>query len=549
MLGRSGSPTMSDIDAQLPRALRSHRRRRTLVVLADSEPGLADLKIDATRWRKSNVVAMTDLAVDDLHARLARLSAVDLVVDARRSSGNKQLTALEHNFFHLGPGGAWVALRRRGPVRRGEPLVRVARGIQRAGTHRGVHKRWRAHARSLAEVRISQGMVVLTKRRKHRLGVRETEAAVLLPARERRLRVTELARLEAGTIAPVGQVHDYGAVPDLRLPDEIEYPEHSVWAYDGVVQLPRGPIAYHGRTLLPDSFRWHLAPELTIRFVPRVGEHFFRVKEPKAPIRLQGSYYNLLYGHPGHFGHLMTEALARLWGWWPAKEADPSLKILCRRQPNKETPGLEAILLPAFGIAPEDIVWIEGGVSVERLVGATPMWHNTSPFYAHPGISDTWNRLRSGLIGSEPVDGAARIFITRSLGNRRCRNVAEVEKYFADRGFEIVAPQTLTVADQARTFAAARVVAGFGGAGMFNLIYAQSLETVIVLNQSAYSARNEQLIAAVHGADIHTFWSRPEIDHPPGEHSYQAHQSAWSFDFGLNGRELGELLEREVRTG
>jgi capsular polysaccharide biosynthesis protein len=550
MLGRFTSPTMSGIDAQLPGALRSRRRRRTLVVLADSGRELAALKIDKSPWGKSTVVPMTDLTADELHSRLAPLSRVDLVVDARRSSGNKQLAALELDFFHVDPGGAWVALRRRGPVRWREPVVRVARGIQKSHTHRGVHKRWREHARSVADVRISRGVVVLAKRKKqHRLGVREIEAPVLLPTRERRLQVTELTRLEAGTIDPAGRVYDYGAVPDLRLPDVIEYPEHSVWAYDGVVQLPRGPIAYHRRTLLPDSFRWHLAPELKIRFVPRFGEQFFRVKEPKSSTRLPGAYYNFLYGHPGHFGHLMTEALAKLWGWWPAKEADPSLKILCRRQPNKTTPGLETILLPAFGIAPEDTVWVDGGVSVERLVGATPMWHNTAPFYAHPGIRDTWNRLRTGLIGSEPVDGASRIFVTRTHGNRSCRNVAEVEQYFADRGFEIVVPQELSVADQVRTFAGARVVAGFGGAGMFNLIYAQSLETVIVLNQSAYSARNEHLIAAVHGADIHTFWSRPEIDHPPGEHSYQAHQSAWSFDFGLNGDELGELLEREARTG
>jgi capsular polysaccharide biosynthesis protein len=253
------------------------------------------------------------------------------------------------------------------------------------------------------------------------------------------LKITELARLDGGAFDTTAPVYDHGAVPALGLPEVITYPDHSVWRYDGVVCLPRGTIAYHRRTLLPDSFPWHLAPQLDIRFVPRFGEHFFRVKELRSATRLDGSYFNFLSSHPGHFGHLMTEALARLWGWSPAKESDPSLKILCRRPPSTAAPGLEATLLPAFGIAPEDITWIDGGVTVEHLVGCTPMWHNAPPFYAHPAISDTWARLRTGLIGDDPVGTAPRIFVTRHRGSRPCRNVTKVERFFADHGFLIIA--------------------------------------------------------------------------------------------------------------
>jgi capsular polysaccharide biosynthesis protein len=135
----------------------------------------------------------------------------------------------------------------------------------------------------------------------------------------------------------------------------------------------------------------------------------------------------------------------------------------------------------------------------------------------------------------------------RQLVNRPCSNVEEVERFFADRGYVVVAPEELSFAEQVATFAGARVVAGFGGAGMFNLAYAESLETVIVLNQSAYHARNELLYAAVRGADLHTFWSSPVTEHPPGGYSPLAHQSAWTFDFDLNGAELDRLLEQLVQ--
>ena len=133
--------------------------------------------------------------------------------------------------------------------------------------------------------------------------------------------------------------------------------------------------------------------------------------------------------------------------------------------------------------------------------------------------------------------------MTRRDGKRLCTNYAEVEAIFAEHGFDIVTPETLSIPEQVAMFAGARVVAGFGGAGMFNLAYADAVETVIVLNQWAYNARNEQLFAAALGARFHCFWNPPAKDHPPGEFSYRAHQSRWTFDVERNGEQLREVLD------
>ena len=66
------------------------------------------------------------------------------------------------------------------------------------------------------------------------------------------------------------------------------------------------------------------------------------------------------------------------------------------------------------------------------------------------------------------------------------------------------------------TFREARVVAGFGGSAMFNLMYAENLEGVILLNQEAYIARNEHLFTSLTGGEVHYFWSRPDVEHPEG---------------------------------
>jgi capsular polysaccharide biosynthesis protein len=260
--------------------------------------------------------------------------------------------------------------------------------------------------------------------------------------------------------------------------------------------------------------------------------------------RLDGSHFFFSYNNNGHYGHLMTEALSRLWGWWPAKAEDPSLRILCRLHPTRGDTAaerLETFLLPALGISPEDIVWVDGPVEVESLVGCTPMWHNAPPLYFHPAMLEVWDRLRTGVMREDAHPGPSRLFITRRVGGRPCSNLGgrgALRRPWL-HGRESRAAQC---ARAAALFAGARVVAGFGGSGMLNLAYAQAVETVIVLNQWAYRARNEHLFAAAHGAAMHCFWSRPDADHPEGGFSYAAHQGSWTFDTAGNGPPLRALL-------
>ena len=539
-------PTMADIDGQLPPVVRSDPHRRTIVVIADSEGQLTGLDIDQSPWATSRVVALVGLSEAEMHARLAVLSDLRVVVDVRRSTGPAQLRTFERAFFHVDRKGAWVILRPgRVPGLR-EPAVRLARRLQDRQSHPELGRRWREHARSVTVVRVTPGLVVIGKGTRHLLKLRDHEALELLPDREPGLTVTEVARLEGAVVDLRGRVTDYGGAPEPRLPEALHAPELVVRRYEGRVHLPRTSLAYHGRSVLPESFRWHLAPQPEVHGLDNVDAYFGRLCRRQPGETLAGSYYSFFYNNPGHFGHLMTEAVSRLWGWDAAKAADPSLKMLCRLHPahtGQSVAGrLETTLLPAFGIDPDDIVWVDRPMSVTSLVGCTPMWHNAPPFYVHPQILETWSRLRAGLIGDDPVSGERRIFVTRRTGKRRCTNAGRVERFFAARGFTIVAPELLTLAEQAALFAGARVVAGFGGAGMFNLAYAESVETVIVLDQWAYQARNEHLFAAAHGAEVHTFWSRPDRDHPAGGFSYRAHQSRWRFDFAGHRAHLDRLL-------
>ena len=129
------------------------------------------------------------------------------------------------------------------------------------------------------------------------------------------------------------------------------------------------------------------------------------------------------------------------------------------------------------------------------------------------------------------------------LKSRLCRNAGEVEALFAAHGFDVVYPEHLDLREQAGMFRDAEVLAGFGGSALFNMLYSQHLQTLIVLNHEAYTARNEQLYALVKGCAVHYFWSDPDLQHPVDGYSERAFRSPWEFDFDRNREPLTELFK------
>lgn len=334
---------------------------------------------------------------------------------------------------------------------------------------------------------------------------------------------------------------------------EFRCPQLYLHVYSGDITLASHSLLYCDATVLPESFRYPtdrvlgntqlIDPSYGGRpgMAPTWSAAFARVPDRLQPERtLAGDYFHLDCPYPGHFGHMMTEVVSRLWGWDRAKQENPDLKAILRVYRDDKVPRLERDLFRAYGIAEEDIVWVGEPVRLRSVAGATPMWQNKAPQYVHPDIIGTWQRLRDGLVKdtADVPDGSAtaeRIFVSRPATARRaCRNAAEVERYFADRGYRIVYPETMSLAEQAAIFAGARVVAGFGGSAMFNILFTRKLEKLIVLAHDSYMARNEYMFASVLGSQTHYLWSDPDLWQPTEKRSAEAFQSDWEFDFARN---------------
>lgn len=179
-----------------------------------------------------------------------------------------------------------------------------------------------------------------------------------------------------------------------------------------------------------------------------------------APARvLKGAY---LYGGPyyRHFGHVMTDSIARLWAYDPKVHTEGVVFAQYRKNWSPDPARFFREVLDAFGVPREKIVLIDDLTEVERL------------WFAEPGaVSEagprSWylDRLATAearlLARSTPdLQLADRIYLGRTHIARQGTFMGE--SFFAEvlhrNGYVSVRPEDLWVAEQVKLMRSARQV-------------------------------------------------------------------------------------------
>lgn len=480
---------------------------------------------------------------------LKTIGPIDVIVDLLSGGSYDEVDVWGKLFLHLRPRGVYLMARRHSGQRQRGATRRLELFLQRHWLGEDDPKLSALDLELVESCRrflCDRSYLMVEKRQRHLVKLRDAEVGRMLPRRNTRDAVTTIETRRGGDLACRGRVLSHEAsVPILNMPTSVSYPELHLQHYEGKFALVSNQLLHGDSTVLPASFRYPLTATLGNPRLIDVSPQFARVPPEHRPRReLDGIYYHLDCWHSGHFGHFISEVVSRLWGWPEAKRRFPELQAVFRRRfPNDGYPTLETTIFTAFGIPAEDIVWVTEPTWLRSVVSATPMWQNVTPYYVHPDITDTWARIQAGLVTVQP-ESPSRIFISRRgrYRNRSCRNAPQVEAAFARHGFAVVYPEELSLPDQASLFGGATVVAGFAGSGLYNILYSKNLSTLIVLAHEAYSARYEHLYTMVLGCTTHYFWSTPDVQHPPGGWSEEAYYSSWEFDFSRNGEALDAVL-------
>lgn len=177
-----------------------------------------------------------------------------------------------------------------------------------------------------------------------------------------------------------------------------------------------------------------------------------------------------------NFYHWMLLILPRvLWAWQSGLLAQRRLLL------PAELSGWMRSSLDDIGL-PADRVLSHGREETLELDDALLM----SPLeFAGPSLVEALRCQLWRVAGLDPAQPPAAhrlLFVTRRSENRRplVSEPAIIEAALA-RGYEVVAPETLSLLDQVRLFASARAIAGPPGAAFTNLLWAQAGSRVLSL--------------------------------------------------------------------
>jgi len=541
--GRQGSGAVSDERAARLLALASRpleRGRPRVVLLAVDDPAWLVAALEESARQPRITTVDPSVGPEALHVELAARGPLDLVVDLTSDPAGARADRVRAVLLHLRPSGVLLVADAVGEAL-AEPLdaaLRAALAPDQAALP--LHDRF--WGRAVDTVTVRHGHVAVTNGLRGFAQVREEQAGDYL-----RLRgpgagqvLVELPASVVDNPAPIlASEHDDATTYATHF----DAPPMQLREYADVVCWP-GQVVTQDHALLPETYRHGARVKLGNRFVDDVAPDFGRVSSGATPEPLAGTYFHLDSEFRGHFGHALTEQIARLWAWPEAKRRHPDLKALVLTNRKRTTvAGWEYRLYQAAGIAPEDLVLADRPVRVERLLAGTPMF--TQPEYIHAEIAEVYRRIGDDLAAEAPDrDYPERIFCSRRNDKRSCHNTPDVEAFFAERGFEIVYPEDYPLPEQVRMFRSATDLAGFGGSAMFTMAFVPEPKRVFLVSSENYRAQNEALVAAVLGHQLNVAWCRPDKTRAAGFKGREAMHSQFTFDPAREGRFLAGLLDR-----
>ena len=244
----------------------------------------------------------------------------------------------------------------------------------------------------------------------------------------------------------------------------------------GVAELPDGRVLGPHHAVV--SGRGDLVQEVSWYFGTRKPrEHpVFLNPYPGPPLHVDGRLGVLAARGDVNYYHFLMDVIVKL----GVLEQAPAIATPERWYASVSGPPFQRQLLELAGLPADSIVDAVEHPHVRAdvlVVPAPPAMSEVNPPWAVQ-----W--LRERLLPQVDLAGPRqRIYVTRgpSANNRTVVNDDAVSALLEARGFVLVDPGTMSVAEQIRTFANADVIVATHGAALANLVFASPGATVIEL--------------------------------------------------------------------
>ncbi|ADU13933.1 glycosyltransferase family 61 protein [Asticcacaulis excentricus] len=255
------------------------------------------------------------------------------------------------------------------------------------------------------------------------------------------------------------KLHDYSYIGPCALP----YDKYHQWALVGE------PIFWG-----PDFAKWYCETHCATGTF-NAEKHYRFASEFISQNRVRSvAGEHVILSAPGQdiYGHWLIDFIPKLYTLTQSETKLDSIYL-------EHIPKWAHIFLQAFELAPNKLKSHPAKVfSVESAI--IPSSSKSGYRLGAQNIKNAWQHLNSQILPQPVPAGLSgeKIYLSRAQFSGSTRrsivNATEVAQHFADRGYKVVAPERLSVAQQFQLMREARVVVGEDGSALHNIIFSNS---------------------------------------------------------------------------
>ncbi len=215
-----------------------------------------------------------------------------------------------------------------------------------------------------------------------------------------------------------------------------------------------------------------------------------------------------------HYGHFIANTLPRLWPL--AQLASRSVKLLFHTYRTAEDWSEHAFIreiFAALAIAPADIVTFSEPTIVPHLIIPHPCFQEQH--FTYGVFGELGKTIGRALLGEEPVERNDNpVYLSKTAlksGVGRVVNELEIETVLRARGVDIVHPETLSLQQQVRLFAARSRILAFTGSALHTGFFHKPRGKVVAVSATFDPNSNFRLLDMAGGYQVDYYF-------PPGAH-------------------------------
>ncbi|UGB03249.1 glycosyltransferase family 61 protein [Leclercia sp. G3L] len=195
-----------------------------------------------------------------------------------------------------------------------------------------------------------------------------------------------------------------------------------------------------------------------------------------------------------HWGHFLLDGISRLWFLLRLpNELREKLKFICY---DNHIPTWGWELLNAFGINERNLIFMKKGMLVKNLI--MPLESYRTHISASSEFQCVFDTIRDFYCNRLDVKPTRKVYLSRrNQLARRLSNESCIESLLSSEGYEIIIPESLSVAEQVQLAASSKILIGTTGSGLYLAAFQKRGSSTIVIHPNDFLLFDDFILSAI----------------------------------------------------